>query len=419
MSATAALDRTRATSGDEDKSRATGSAAGETSHARTLSNACSEADLGLGVTGATQLLGATGTRFLETTSTDVASFSDLRALVTRLEDLQAHPTLKSPQQLPSAKRYLQQRSTGGVALSTLEQHPSTSQIEMLIDQATHGRPEQRMRLASMTKSGWLRQKILGHVPRGGGRSAGSCTLGSSHSWRHEKLPMNFTDHNWPKVAVNPHGSTHSGTYLPGGDHRHTRLLRCPVDKLPLNPTIDQQPNYSLTRERRWWGCHDNGELNKNFIQNRSPPGPGAYHKSLPRGPHFSVDNGETVVLGANHPCPWKSPMGQSINPTDVHIHSEHHSAPKYSFSKTRRSCSETYLGHGQQAGGPIKSDEGCLSPGLVYEHYTTFSQGPSLRGKRRTKSTGPRVRVHLVPPEPEPGAAVATADEDEFGPGSY
>merc|ERR1719198_98811 len=169
-----------------------------------------------------------------------------------------------------------------------------------------------MRMASMTKSGWLRQKILGHLPRGG-RGAGCSTLGSSHGWRHEKLAMNFTDHNWPKVAVNPHNHPHTpGSHLPGGDHRHTRLLRCPVEKLPIHPTLDQQPNYSLTRDKRWWGCKEDGTLDRHFQQNRQPPGPGAYHKSLPRGPHFGVDNGETVVLGANHPAhgrvPWETPL---------------------------------------------------------------------------------------------------------------
>lgn len=272
-----------------------------------------------------------------------------------------------------------------------------------------------MRMASLTKSGWLRQKILGHVPRGG-RMAGCSTLGGSYHWRHEKLPMNFTDHNWPKVAVNPHGAHLPGSYLPGGDHRHDRLLRCPVEKMPVNPTLDQMPNYSLTKDKRWWGCKENGELDKNFQQNRSAPGPGAYHKSAPRGPSFGVDAGETVVIGANHPCPWKSPMGQHINPTDVHVLSEHHSAPKWSFSKTRRSCSDTYLGHGQQAGGPVKSDEGCLSPGHVYEAYTTFSNGPSLRGRRRTRNhaSAPGIRVQPVPPEPEAGTT-GTGGEDDWG----
>merc|ERR1712046_379666 len=104
-------------------------------------------------------------------------------------------------------------------------------------------------------------------------------------------------------------------------------------------------------------------------------------------------------------CPWKSPMGQSINPSHVHVHSEHHAAAKWSFSKTRRSCSETFLGHGRHPGGAVKTDEGCLSPGHVYELYTTFSSGPSLKSKRRTRATssGPRMRVHPVPPEPENG----------------
>jgi len=395
---------------DEEKSRATGSAAGETSHARTMSNEGSEVDFA--TTGATQLPVGGGTRLMEHGFVDVTSVHDLRALVARLEDLQAQPTLKSPQQLPSSKRYLQQRKTGGVH-STLEQHDSTTQIEQLIEQATHGHPEQRMRMASMTKSAWLRQKILGHQPKGG-RMAGSSTLGSSYGWRHEKLPMNFTDHNWPTVAVNPHGSHLPGSYLPGGDHRHTRLLRCPVEKMAINPTIDQMPNYTLTKDKRWWGCKDNGELDRNFQQNRQPPGPGAYFKSLPRGPHFGVDAGETVVLGANHPCPWKSPMGQHINPTNIHVLSEHHSAPKHSFSKSRRSCSDTFLGHGQQAGGPVKTDEGCLSPGHVYEAYTTFSSGPSLKGKRRTRNTSsaPRMRVHPVPPEPDAAGTGASAEDE-------
>jgi hypothetical protein len=253
---------------------------------------------------------------------------------------------------------------------------------------------------------------------------GCATIGSGHSWRSERTnnlgkAKAYSDHNWPKVAVDPHHPTLPASHLPGGDHRHDRLLRCPVDKLPQHPAshLTVQPNYSLTRERRWWGCKDNGELDRHFQQNRMPPGPGAYFKSAPRGPHFPVDSGETVVIGANHPCPWKSPLGQAINPTNIHALSEHHSAPKWTMSKTRRGCSETSLGHGQQAGGPIKSDEGCLSPGHVYTMYSTFSEGPGLKGKRRARSTpslGGRMRVQPVPPEPEPGAAGAHGD-DEFG----
>lgn len=293
---------------------------------------------------------------------------------------------------------------------------------MLIDQATNGRPEQRMRMASMTKSAWLRQKILGHVPRGG-RMAGSATLGNSYGWRNEKLHPDhnligytYTDHNWPKCKVNPHGAHLPGSYLPGGDHRHTQLLRCSIEKTQVHPGLERSADYSLTRDKRWWGCHENGELDRNFQQNRQPPGPGAYFKSHPRGPSFGVDAGETVVLGANHPCPWRSPMGQHINPTNVHVLSEHHSAPKHSFPKTRRSCSDTYLGHGAKAGGPVKTDEGCLSPGHIYEAYTSFSKGPSLGGKRRVRnhSSVPRMRIQPVPPEPEPGAE-RQAGEDDWG----
>lgn len=251
--------------------------------------------------------------------------------------------------------------------------------------------------------------------------AGSSTLGTSYSWRHEKLPMNFTDHNWPKVAVNPHGAHLPGSYLPGGDHRHARLLRCPVEKRPVDGTQEKMPDYSLTRDRRWWGCHDDGTLDRNFCQNRQPPGPGAYFKSHPRGPSFGVDAGETVVLGANHPCPWRSPLGQHINPTHVHVLSEHHSAPKFSFPKTRRCVSDTHVGHGKQIGGPVKSDEGCLSPGFVYEAYTTFSAGPTLGGKRRTRNSSsvPRMRVQPVSPEPEPGAAGAPGEDDWDASGAF
>lgn len=407
---------------DEEKSRATGSAAGDVSYTH-FSAAGSEADFGAtGVSQGTRLMNATGPRMPFTGGPSCClnlkqgtSLSDLRAVIARLEELQTHPTHKSPHQPTTSKRYLQQRIDAGKIpgnrTTPLEVHSSMAEVERIIDEVTANNPEQRMRLASMTKSGWLRQKILGHVPKGG-RMAGGSTLGSSHSWvTHDKRPqfgMRYTDSNWPRS---------SSTQLPGGDWRHDQLLRCAVEKLPVNPTIDKQPSYSIASEVRWWGCKENGELDKHFQQNRHPPGPGAYHKTAPRGPHFNVDNGETVVLGANHPCPWKSPMGQSINPTNIHVNSEHHSAPKWSFSKTRRSCSDTFLGHGQKSGGPVKSDEGGLSPGIVYEHYSTFGQAP--RVKKRSKSTGSKVRVYLVPPEPQPGDGQQEQQDEGYDSGGY
>lgn len=408
---------------DEEKSRATGSAAGATSDAQSESNGSEEWGMETQLPG--DLPGRQGTKTMDQTFEDLNSAANIRALIARLEDLQACPSLKSPQAHPSSRRYLHQRRTGmhpkdGVS-TTLDQHQNMTKIDQLINEAIKHNPEQRMRIAAMTRSGWLRQKILGAQPKGA-RGAGSSTLGGEHPWRQgsERKAMHFSDCNWPKVAVNPHDH-HSlpGSFLPGGDSRHDRLLRCPVDKLPIHPAQTLQPDYSIPREKRWWGCKENGELDKHFQQKRLPPGPGAYHKSAPRGPHFSVDAGETVVLGANHPFPWKSPLGNTLNPSNVHVLSEHHSAPKYSFSKTRRSVSETHLGHGA-SGGLIKSDEGCLSPGHVYELYSTFSAGPGLKGKRkktRSSSSGhlPRMRMVCVPPEPEAGGAAA-GDDDEFGP---
>jgi hypothetical protein len=409
MSATASNTLGASGRADEEKSRATGSATGETSRARTLSNVGSEADLGM----QTILPGATTTRFSDfPNAEDVSSVQGLRALVERLEQLLEHPKLRSPQQPTSTARFLQQRSSGSKFDPNLQPHTALQEIEALIAQACAGHPENRTRLASMTQSARLRQKILGHQPQGG-RAAGCATLGASHSWRREKLTLTFTDHNWPKVAINPHGSNLPGSFLPGGDHRHSRLLRCSADQLPLNHTLELPPAYTISKDRkqgRFYGCRENGELDKHFVQLREAPGPGAYFKSLPRGPHFPMDGAdqhraETIVMGANHPFPWKSPMGNYVNPVDCNVQSVHHAPAKYTFSKTRRACSETFLGHGQQDGGPVKSDQGCLSPGHIYEHCSSFRPGVPLQGKRRTKSTPsmskPRMRCQPVPPEPE------------------
>jgi len=424
MSATAATTSGRA---DEEKSRATGSATGETSLARTLSNVGSEADVGMN----TMLPVAASTRMPDYANVeDISSVVALRALVERLEHLLEDPSLRSPQQPTSSARYLQQRSTGSKFGSKFEgtflqqPHAALQEVEALISQACATRPENRTRLAAMTKSARLRQKILGHQPQGG-RAAGCGVLGASHPWRREKLPMNFTDHNWPKVAT----KKMSGSFLPGGDHRHTRLLRCSADQLPLNCTLELPASWTTAKDRkqgRFYGTKENGELDKHFLQLREPPGPGAYFKSLPRGPHFSTDGGETVTLGANHPCPWKSPLGDYINPTDCNVQSVHHAPAKFSFPKSRRTVSETFLGHGQQDGGPVKSDQGCLSPGNVYEHYSSFRPGIPLQGKRRAKSTSslakPKMRCQPVPPEPEamgPNVAGVENEDRDFAVADY
>lgn len=407
---------------DEEKSRATGSATGETSRARTLSNVGSEVDLNM--TG-TLLPGTAGTiRFDGANGEELSSLGAMRSLVEHMEQLLKDSTLRTPMQPKTSSRYVQQLQSFwkphmarhlpdrnyDELIDLVKPHSATHELETLIEQACAARPENRTHLAAMTKSPWLRQKILACVPRGG-RMAGSATLGSGHTWRSERItsgkPMNFTDHNWPKVAVNPHTSSLPGSFLPGGDHRHTRLLRCGSDQLPLHPSLHLHPAYTISKDRkqgRFWGTKENGEIDKHFQQLRGTPGPGAYHKSLPRGPHFPVENGETIVLGANHACPWKTSMGHHINPTDISVQSVHHSCPQFTFSKTRRGVSDTFLGHGQQDGGPAKSDQGCLSPGLIYEHCSSFRPGVPLRGKRsghRKSNSKPRMRCIPVEPDPD------------------
>lgn len=422
MSATASNNLAPTGKAEEEKSRKSGSAVAESLVAD------SDSDAESGEYNVTQLPSWSANKNPTPTRrsmalacpkvVDVSSIADMRGVIARLEELQAHPGLKSPQQPAASKRYIQQRKTGvdakGSMFTPLDQHDSLTEIDILIGQALRDHPEQRQRMASMTRSGWLRQKILSYQPQGA-RGAGSITLGSSHCWRHEKLPLHFTDHNWPRVALGSPGSQSPGPHLPGGDHRHARVLRCSADQLARNPAYDQPPNHSFSKDKRWWGSKDDGQVDRKFHVNRGNPGPGSYMKSVPRGGHFHTDGGETVVLGANHPCPWKSPLGQHINPSHVHVHSEHHSAAKWSFSKTRRTCSEPFLGHG--GGGAVKTDEGCLSPGHVYEFYSTFSPGQKQKSRRRVRSISgspSKMRCYPVPPEPDTGDAVSE-DFDEFG----
>lgn len=265
-----------------------------------------------------------------------------------------------------------------------------------------GHPEWRQRMAVMTKSAHVRKKILtAQAP--GGRGAGSAVLGTSHPWRQEKLADDFTDHNWPSAVANDKGLHH----LPGGNSKHDNVMRCPIDKVRMHPLLAHSECYSFPKDRRGGGgghTHEDGTINKFEAQKKGNPGPGAYFKSAPRGTHFSVDGGETVIMGANHVCPWKKSLGRQINPVDVdgtHLPS----APAFSFAKTRRTVSDTAVGHGVQDGGPVKSDQGCLSPGPVYEHFGSMRPliSASLAEKRirRSGSTGSLRRVRMIPMPPE------------------
>lgn len=277
------------------------------------------------------------------TTADVEHFDreepDLRTMVQQMEAMQS-----------------QQRSM----------HQPNPELDRMIAQLVAERPERRHRMAVMTKSALLRKKILTVLPQGG-RALGSAVLGASYYWREKALPDSYSDCNWPKAVHSEHGIHH----LPGGAAHHDRLLRCPNDKRTYHPTLESTPFHSVPQTKRFPGTHHNGEIDKAEAQKRGTPGPGAYFKSVPRGTAFTVDGGETIVLGANHTYPWKKALGRQINPVEVDQVSQI-SAPCFSFPKTRRTVSDTIAGHGLQDGGPVKSDAGCLSPGHVYELHSTM-----------------------------------------------
>mmetsp|Transcript_13856 Transcript_13856/g.29002 ORF Transcript_13856/g.29002 Transcript_13856/m.29002 type:complete len:363 (+) Transcript_13856:153-1241(+) len=337
----------------------TGSAAGATSRTRTLSRCGSDGEKSVDGGGA-----------LSVNTGPVAEPEDLRDVVARLEELQMRQ--RSPQQ-------------------------PIPELDALLARVLAQRPEFRPRMAVLTKSALLRKKILSAEPAGG-RQAGSAMLGTTFPWRKDRTEA-FSDSNWPKVATH---SEHGLHHLPGGSSKHDGVLRCPADKIPMNPLLSHTPYHSVPSTKRFPGTHHNGELNKKEVQKRGTPGPGAYSKSVPRGTAFSVDGGETIVLGANHVCPWKKALGRQINPIDVDATSLT-SAPCYSFSKTRRTCSDTIVGHGVMEGGPVKSDYGGLSPGPVYEHFGSMRPltNPTLGFRKRSRSTGSLTRIRCHPVEPE------------------
>jgi len=359
--------------------------------ARTLSRTGSEADSALVSTILPQSMSAAALTPMGTESAlgdydDGEAYEDLPTLVARMEDMQA-----------------QQRSI---------QQPNP-ELDSLIHRVLMGHPERRQRMAVLTKSALLRKKILTCLAQGC-RSAGSMQLGHTHHWR-QKLPDSVSDHNWPKAVHNEHGLHH----LPGGAAHHDAHLRCPVDKLRYHPTLARTELYSIPRTKRFPGCHDDGTINKIEAQLRSPPGPGAYFKSVPRGTAFSVDGGETIVMGANHTYPWKTAMGRQINPINVDLTTQV-SAPCFSFPKTRRNLSDTRVGHDNQDGGAVKSDSGNLSPGHVYEFLSSMRPLPTdtmdgtrsttrkkIRERTKLGSNPPRIRCI---PMPEPAE---TTEEPE------
>lgn len=279
-------------------------------------------------------------------------------------------------------------------------------LDALIRQAIAGRPGWRQKLAVMTKSPLLRKKILSIAPDGGHGASSSSMLGSSHPWRKDKFADSFSDRTWP-AAVASHGFD-------------GRQRQAPVEQRRVDPLLSHSANYSLSKAQRFPGTKPSGEISKMAAHAKGTPGPGHYFHSLPRGVPFPEHGGEGMVFGANHICPWKGALGHNINPVDAD-QSVLQSAPKFSFSKSRRSVSEPNLGSGPAQGDFVKTDFGVESPGHVYECYSslrpsmrhskastndTRTRLPALKshpipGRRRKLQRVPRVRC--IPVDPEPG----------------
>jgi len=302
--------------------------------------------------------------------------TDLQTVVAHLEELQF--AQRSPQQ-PNPK------------------------VDRAIESVLATRPEWRARMAIMTSSVLLRQKILSILPPGG-RAAGSAQLGSTHDWR-TQFANNRSDHDWPKVDPRE-GSLPGGEYAP---------IRHPIERCRRDPTISSVASWTVPKAKRF---APGGESEKGatlHVQKNNTPGPGAYFKSLPRGVPFTT-NGETVIYGPNHVFPSKSCLGHHMNPIHVDF-TVLTSAPKWTMPRMRRNVSDVVVGNASQftkasggdgaiSGGPIKSDAGCLSPGFIYEHYSAIRPVTDLavreRGPRRSRSmpsiAGVRkVRVKNVP----------------------
>lgn len=287
----------------------------------------------------------------KTTFTEGADEEGLDRLVEQLEQLQGNQF--SPQQ-------------------------PNPEVERMVSRVIRKRPEWRQRLAVKTSSMILRQKILS-VPAPGGRAPGSYMYGKSHIWREKEIAtgrMNrsfsgFADHNWPKVE-------RDGLLPERGP------LPAPVERVRLDPTRTRSARFSIPRATRFAPGAETvmGEPGREKLFGTTP-GPGTYLTSAsPTSVPFVVQRGEQVVYGANHIFPYKAMLGNHTNPVNLDCMAGTQSGPVYSFPKMRRETSEPAVGrmrhHGEvprpaDAGiRAFKTDCGNLSPGPVYEHYSSF-----------------------------------------------
>jgi hypothetical protein len=264
-------------------------------------------------------------------------------------------------------------STGVLNLTSDIMSLTEDQQVKVLGKLFHLKPELRQRMADQSElphgdpatmghgvKSWStasRQGILKILPPED-RQVGSQMLGHGHVWRTNKTGRHSADHP---------------------DFR--------AGQMRMEPTLARSPQYSFSKTTRFPNPGFSEEKTLTY-KNWATPGPGHYMPSRTpyagynangsgKGISYNDSTGhphmDGIAFGPNHTYPWKDVMGQTINP--VGVDTKLKSSPKPSFGRMRRCASDVQVSYGTQA---VKSDEGNLSPGPIYPHWTTFGlYGPT------------------------------------------
>ena len=226
----------------------------------------------------------------------------------------------------------------------------------------------------MVTSPLLRRKILA-MKAPGGRSVGMAQLGATHVWRQYPRDRTFdengNDLNQHQIdkdmsrLVPTYAKKMSKTY--SGDHNWPKVdpvkgmlsregvLPVPVEKMRMDPTRTKSNRWTIPKSRRF-----------KPLEKTSEPGPGSYGQLLQPTHVFTSPNKEIVIAGANHCYPWKTWLLAENTMTG-----DRPTPAMYTFNKARRCASDAYTGQMASAGGAIKTDMFGMSPGPIYQAYTT------------------------------------------------
>jgi hypothetical protein len=246
----------------------------------------------------------------------------------------------------SAQSFGQTDETGVLNLTADLMSMSEAQQVSVLGRLFHAKPELRQRWAAQADLPQPRQEILKTLPKED-RQVGSQMLGHGHAWRSNKTGRHSSD---------------------APDFRSGAMR--------INPIMNRSPQYSFGKTTRFPNPGFSEEKTLTY-QNWATPGPGHYLPSRTPYAGYNEATGhphmDGIAFGANHTYPWKGTMGECINPVAVDFKLK--SSPKPSFGRMRRCASDVSVSYGTTA---VKTDEGNLSPGPIYPHWTTFGlYGPT------------------------------------------